>query len=151
MYNLTDIKHLAPTVPTPALYSSISASKDSNQTEPFEEGETAATLPPFGYRVAARISVRPHIPMQFRSVESIPEADITLQKRACFTTPTSGYEEGESSIAAAARQIRPALTVADIRRAEDRLIGRLRRLLTPVIIVLRSWTTASHEMFIPVH
>nr|GEW00886.1 hypothetical protein [Tanacetum cinerariifolium] len=49
-----------------------------------------------------------------------------LQKRARFTTLTGGYEVGESS-AAAARQIRPALTVDDSRKAEDRLIGRLRR------------------------
>nr|GFD63098.1 hypothetical protein [Tanacetum cinerariifolium] len=34
--------------------------------------------------------------------ESIPEEDISLQKRACFTTPTSRYEIGESSVAAAA-------------------------------------------------
>nr|GFA29203.1 hypothetical protein [Tanacetum cinerariifolium] len=47
-------EHLAPTVPAPALHSSISASEDSNQTEPFEEGETAATPPPLGYRVVAR-------------------------------------------------------------------------------------------------
>nr|GFB97693.1 hypothetical protein [Tanacetum cinerariifolium] len=33
-------EHLAPTVPTPALHSSISASEDSDQTEPFKEGET---------------------------------------------------------------------------------------------------------------
>nr|GFA04766.1 hypothetical protein [Tanacetum cinerariifolium] len=200
---------------------------DSDETEPFEEGKTAAIPPPFGYRVAARISVRPHIPMPFRSKseierllaiptpplspvsptsyplppflmplpiftplplpppiiiprtrasmvlmrsaapsifilaprsrtssigtppllpiplptssfplplllpstsgnESIPEADMPLQKRARFTTPTGGYEVGESSVVAA-RQIRPALTVADSRRAEDRLIGRLRR------------------------
>nr|GEY84736.1 hypothetical protein [Tanacetum cinerariifolium] len=58
--------------------------------------------------------------------ESTPEADMPLRKRARFTTPTGGYEVGESS-AAAARQIRPALTIADSRRAEDRLIGRLRR------------------------
>nr|GEY86031.1 hypothetical protein [Tanacetum cinerariifolium] len=58
--------------------------------------------------------------------ESIPEADIPLWKRARFTTPTSGYEVGESSVAAA-RQIRPALTIADKRRADDRLIGRPRR------------------------
>nr|GEW76306.1 hypothetical protein [Tanacetum cinerariifolium] len=221
-------EHLALTVPTPALHSSISASEDSDQTEPFEDGETAATPPPLGYRVAARIYVRPHIPMPFRSEskverllpiptpslssvlltsyllppflmplpiftplpppppiilprtrasmvlmrsaapstfilaprsrrppmetlpllpiplptttfqlplllpstsgsESILEADMPLQKRARFTTPTGGYEVDESSIAAAARQIRPALTIADSRRAEDRLIGRLRR------------------------
>nr|GFD37714.1 hypothetical protein [Tanacetum cinerariifolium] len=50
-----------------------------------------------------------------------------LRKKARFTTPTSGYEVGESSVVAAARQIRPALTVDDSRRAEDRLIGKLRR------------------------
>nr|GFD13523.1 hypothetical protein [Tanacetum cinerariifolium] len=44
-------EHLAPTVPAPALYSSIF---ESDETEPFEEGETAATPPPFGYRIAAR-------------------------------------------------------------------------------------------------
>nr|GFB55371.1 reverse transcriptase domain-containing protein [Tanacetum cinerariifolium] len=160
-------EHLAPTVPAPARYSFVSA---SDETEPFEEGETAATPLPFGYRVAARISVQPHILMPFRSEseverllaiptpplspasptsyplppflmplpiftllptssfplpssipftfgsESIPEADIPLQKRARFTTPTSRYKIGESSIAAtAARQIRPTLTIADKR------------------------------------
>nr|GEX51326.1 putative reverse transcriptase domain-containing protein [Tanacetum cinerariifolium] len=152
-----------------------------DETEPFEEGETAATPPPFGYFIAARMSVQPQIPMPFRSEseierllaiptpplspvsptsyplppflmplpiftplptssfplplslpytsgsESIPEADIPLRKRARFTTLTGGYEVGESSVDAAARQIRPALTIADRRRADDRLIGRLRR------------------------
>nr|GFB96944.1 hypothetical protein [Tanacetum cinerariifolium] len=152
-----DEEHLAPTVLAPALCSSVS---ESDETEPFEEGETAATPPPFGYRVVARISVQPHILMPFRSEseverllaiptpplspvsltsytlppllmplpiytplptssfplpssipstsgsESIPEADIPLQKRDRFTTPTSRYEIGESSVAvAAARQI----------------------------------------------
>nr|GFC12558.1 reverse transcriptase domain-containing protein [Tanacetum cinerariifolium] len=54
-------------------------------------------------------------------------ADIPLWKRARFTTPTGGYEVGESSVVAVARQFRPALTIADSRRADDRLIGRLRR------------------------
>nr|GEW02910.1 hypothetical protein [Tanacetum cinerariifolium] len=180
-------EHLALTVPTPAPHSSIFASDDSDETEPFEEGETAATPPPFGYRVAARIYVRPHIPMSFRSeleverllaiptpslslvsptsyplppflmplpiftplpppppiilprtrasmvlmrsvaLESVPKVDMPLRKRARFTTPTHGYEVGESSVAATSRQIRPALTVANSRRAEDRLIGKLRR------------------------
>nr|GEW44316.1 reverse transcriptase domain-containing protein [Tanacetum cinerariifolium] len=220
-------EHLALTVPAPALHSSISAFEDSDETEPFEEGETAATPPLFEYHVAAKISVRPHIPMPFHSEseverllaiptpplspvsptsyplppflmplpiftallppppiilpctrasmvlmrsaapstfilaprsrtppigtppllpiplptlsfplplllpstsgsESIPEADMPLWKRACFTTPTGGYEVGVSSIAAA-RQIRPALTVDDSRRSKDRLIGRMRR------------------------
>nr|GEZ16749.1 hypothetical protein [Tanacetum cinerariifolium] len=162
-------EHLALTVSAPTLHSSISVFEDSDETEPFEEGETAATPPPFGYRVAARISVQPHILMPFRSEleveillaiptpplslvsptsyplppflmplpiftplptlsfplplslpstsgsESIPKADIPLRKRARFTTPTGGYE------------IRPILTIADRRRADDKLIGRLRR------------------------
>nr|GFB53683.1 hypothetical protein [Tanacetum cinerariifolium] len=120
-------EHLAPTVPTPALHSSISASEDSDQTKPFEEGETAVTPPPFGYHVAARISVQPHIFMPFYSGEGIPKANVPLRKRARFTTPTGGYEVGESSVAGATRQIRLALTVADSRRVKDRLIGRLRR------------------------
>nr|GEY18118.1 hypothetical protein [Tanacetum cinerariifolium] len=59
--------------------------------------------------------------------EGIPEADMLLWKKARDTTPTGGYEVGESSVAAAARQIKPALTIDESRRAEDRLIGRLRR------------------------
>nr|GEW48722.1 hypothetical protein [Tanacetum cinerariifolium] len=51
--------------------------------------------------------------------ESIPEADIPLQKRARFITPTSRYETGESSVAAAARQIRPTLTITESRRADE--------------------------------
>nr|GFA41272.1 hypothetical protein [Tanacetum cinerariifolium] len=172
-------EHLALTVPAPALYSSVSASEE---TEPFEEGEIVATPPPFGYRVASRISFQPHILMPFHSEseverllaipkpplspvsltsytlppllmplpiftllptssfplplsipstsgsESIPEMDIPLQKRARFTTPTSRYEIGERSVAvAAARQIRHTLTMADKRRADNKLIGRLRR------------------------
>nr|GFD38705.1 hypothetical protein [Tanacetum cinerariifolium] len=42
--------HLAPTVSAPAQYSSV---YESDETEPFEEGKTAATPPPFGYRIAA--------------------------------------------------------------------------------------------------
>nr|GEX50292.1 reverse transcriptase domain-containing protein [Tanacetum cinerariifolium] len=64
-------ENLAPTVPAPALHSSIHASEDSDETEPFEEGETAATPPPFGYRVAARIFVQPHILMPFRSESEV--------------------------------------------------------------------------------
>nr|GFC61616.1 hypothetical protein [Tanacetum cinerariifolium] len=72
-----------------------------------------------GYLVRAYYSIS-------STSESIPEADIPLRKRARFTTPTGGYEVGESFVAAA-RQIRPALTIADRRRADDRLIGRPRR------------------------
>nr|GEV77348.1 hypothetical protein [Tanacetum cinerariifolium] len=64
-------EHPALTVPAPALHSSISASEDSDQTEPFEEGETAATPPPSAYCMAARISVRPHIHMSFLSESEV--------------------------------------------------------------------------------
>nr|GFA65463.1 hypothetical protein [Tanacetum cinerariifolium] len=91
-------KHLALTVPAPTLHSSISASEDSDEIEPFEEGENAATPPPFGYRVAARISIRPHIPMPFvrSQSESIPKADIPLRKRARFTTLTRGEHRSKT-------------------------------------------------------
>nr|GFA56830.1 reverse transcriptase domain-containing protein [Tanacetum cinerariifolium] len=128
-------EHLASTVPAPALHSSISASEDFDETEPFEEGETAATPPPFGYRTPPLLPIPlpttsfplPLLLSSTSGSESIPEADILLQKRTRFTTPTSGYEVDESSVAATARQIRPTLTIADSRRAGDRLIGRLRR------------------------
>nr|GEX81396.1 putative reverse transcriptase domain-containing protein [Tanacetum cinerariifolium] len=69
-------EHLALTFHASTLHSFISASKDSDETEPFEEGETAATPPPSTYRFAARISIRPHIPMPFRSeLESIYGSD----------------------------------------------------------------------------
>nr|GEX62536.1 hypothetical protein [Tanacetum cinerariifolium] len=184
--------HLALTIPAPALHSSISASKDSDETEPFEEGKTAVTPPPFGYLsptsyplppflmplpiftplppppiilprtrasmvlmrsaapstfiLAPRLRTPPigtppllPIPLPTSSFpltlllssisgsKSVLEADMPLRKRARFTTPTGGYEVGESSVVVAARQIRPALTVANSRRAEDRLIGILRR------------------------
>nr|GEY67472.1 hypothetical protein [Tanacetum cinerariifolium] len=64
-------EHLAPTVPAPTLHSSISAFEDSDQTEPFEKGETAATPPPSAYRVTARIFIRPHIPMPFPSESEV--------------------------------------------------------------------------------
>nr|GFD05030.1 hypothetical protein [Tanacetum cinerariifolium] len=49
-------------------YSSVS---ESDETEPFEEGETAATPPLFGYRIAARISVQPYILMPFRTESEV--------------------------------------------------------------------------------
>nr|GFC39132.1 hypothetical protein [Tanacetum cinerariifolium] len=102
-------EHLALTVPAPALYSSISAFEES---EPFEEGETTATPPPFGYLSPTSYQLPPFrmplpiftplptssfpLPSSLPSTsgsESIPEADIPLRKRACFTTPTGEYEE----------------------------------------------------------
>nr|GFB58667.1 hypothetical protein [Tanacetum cinerariifolium] len=140
-------EHLALTVPAPALHSSIPAFEDSDETEPFEEGETAATPPPFRYPPRSRttsIGTPPllsiplptstfPLPLLLPSTsgsQSTLEADMLLQKRGRFTTSTGGYEVGESSVAAAARQIRPALTVADSRRAKDRLIDHRLLLVT---------------------
>nr|GEW73833.1 hypothetical protein [Tanacetum cinerariifolium] len=64
-------EHIALTVPAPALHSSIPDFEDSNETDPFKEGETVATPPPFGYRVTARISVQPYILMPFRSKSEV--------------------------------------------------------------------------------
>ncbi|GKA05815.1 hypothetical protein Tco_0684935 [Tanacetum coccineum] len=73
---------------------------------------------PLSYR-AAKIRWRAaspstHQPSEIRSLllllpssthrDDIPKEDIPLQKRACFTAPTSRYEVGESSSAVAARQ-----------------------------------------------
>nr|GEX32720.1 hypothetical protein [Tanacetum cinerariifolium] len=78
-------EHLAPTVPAPALCSSISTSEDSDQTKSFEEDETATKPPPSAYRVTARISVRPHIPMPF-PLESKVERLLAIP-----TPPPSAY------------------------------------------------------------
>nr|GEZ95065.1 hypothetical protein [Tanacetum cinerariifolium] len=79
-------EHLALTVPASALHSPIPAFEDSDETESFKEGETAATPPSFRYHSGERGDIfAPCLPFMHK------------------------------------------------------------RLLTPLIIVLRSWTTASHE------
>nr|GFB45714.1 hypothetical protein [Tanacetum cinerariifolium] len=55
--------------------------------------------------------------------EDEEESSDSKEKEEEHLAPTVG----ESSVAAAARQIRPDLTIADRRRANDRLNGRLRR------------------------
>nr|GFB80632.1 hypothetical protein [Tanacetum cinerariifolium] len=94
---------------------------------------TSYPLPPFLMPLLYSLHYHHHHLLYFLTPastfgsESIPEADIPLRKKARFTTPTGGYEVGESSVAAAARQIRPTLTIANRRIADDRLIGRLMR------------------------
>nr|GFC80556.1 hypothetical protein [Tanacetum cinerariifolium] len=51
--------------------------------------------------------------------EEEEEEHLASTKRARFTTPTSRYEIGESFVAAAGRQIRPTLTIAKSRRADE--------------------------------
>nr|GFD55253.1 hypothetical protein [Tanacetum cinerariifolium] len=71
------------------LRSSIYASKDSDQTERFEEGETAATPPPSAYRVTVRIYVRPHIPMPFPSELEVERLLIIHTPPLSLVSPTS--------------------------------------------------------------
>nr|GEY70236.1 hypothetical protein [Tanacetum cinerariifolium] len=79
-------EHLASIVPASALHSSISA---SDQTETFEEGETAATPPPSAYRVTARISIRPHIPMPFPSESEVERLLAIPTPQLSLVLPTS--------------------------------------------------------------
>nr|GEV06694.1 hypothetical protein [Tanacetum cinerariifolium] len=125
-------EHLAPIVPAPALHKVERLL--AIPTPPLSPvSPTSYPLPPFLMSLpiftplpTSSFSLPLSLPSTSGS-ESIPEADIPLWKRARFTTPTGGYEVGESSVAAAARQTRHALTIADRRRTDDRLIGRLRR------------------------
>nr|GEZ10836.1 hypothetical protein [Tanacetum cinerariifolium] len=68
---------------------SIFASEDSDQTEPFEEGETVATPPPSAYRVAARISIRSHIPMPFHSESEVERLLVIPTPSLSPVSPTS--------------------------------------------------------------
>nr|GEV94319.1 putative reverse transcriptase domain-containing protein [Tanacetum cinerariifolium] len=60
---------------------------------------------PLGYR-AAEIRMRALILSTSRRTD-IPEANVPPQKRTCLTTPTPGFEVGESSAAGAAMQPGP--------------------------------------------
>nr|GEV06796.1 putative reverse transcriptase domain-containing protein [Tanacetum cinerariifolium] len=67
---------------------------------------------PLGYR-AARIKMRSLLPSTSRGTD-IPEADMPPRKRACLTTPASGFKIGESFAAGTVRQ--PGPTESDLRR-----------------------------------
>nr|GFC56331.1 hypothetical protein [Tanacetum cinerariifolium] len=109
---------------------------------------TSYTLPPLLTPFPIYTFLLPSSIPSTSGSESIPEADIPLQKRARFTTPTSRYEIGESSAVAAARQIRPTLTIAESRRADGKLIGRLRRestLVTQIEALRREVSTLQRQ------
>nr|GFC99856.1 hypothetical protein [Tanacetum cinerariifolium] len=104
--------------------------------EPFEEGETAATPPPFRYRIAARISVQHHILMPFRTeseVErllAIPTPPLSPVSLTSYTlppllTPFPIYTLLPTSSFPLPSSI-PS-TFAESRRADGKLISRLRR------------------------
>nr|GFA29706.1 hypothetical protein [Tanacetum cinerariifolium] len=82
-------EHLALTVPAPALYTLYSFVSASKETEPFEEGETTATPPLFGYRVAAWISVQPHILMPFRLESEVEILLVIPTPPLSLVSPTS--------------------------------------------------------------
>ncbi|GJR40254.1 hypothetical protein Tco_1215938 [Tanacetum coccineum] len=74
---------------------------------------------PLGYRavgIRMRAASPPLLLLSTSHRTDIPEAKMPPRKRACFTTPASGFEVGESSAAAAARQPGPTLE-ADLRSA----------------------------------
>ncbi|GJT07131.1 hypothetical protein Tco_0841593 [Tanacetum coccineum] len=45
-----------------------------------------------------------HLPILAQPIDDLPEADMPLRKRACFTAPIGRFEVEESSLTAAARQ-----------------------------------------------
>nr|GEX50185.1 hypothetical protein [Tanacetum cinerariifolium] len=65
-------EHLALTVLAPALHSSIPAFEDSDEMIPIEEGKTAATPPPFGYRpVLVHIQSQPLIMLEVGGIANL--------------------------------------------------------------------------------
>nr|GFA15023.1 hypothetical protein [Tanacetum cinerariifolium] len=129
-------EQLALTVPAPALYSSVSASEE---TEPFEEGEKVE-----------RLLAIPTPPLSPVSPTSYPLPPLLMPLPIFTPLPTSSFPL--------------PLPLVDMRRLlTPEIIGRLRRerergdtfapclplmhrtLLTLEIIVLSSWTTSSHE------
>ncbi|GJT45661.1 putative ribonuclease H-like domain-containing protein, partial [Tanacetum coccineum] len=69
---------------------------------------------------AARIRQRDALPSPVHETE-MPEICLPLRKRPCRTTPSPGYEVGESSTAGTARQVGPATARADLYGFADML------------------------------
>nr|GEV50635.1 putative reverse transcriptase domain-containing protein [Tanacetum cinerariifolium] len=93
------------------------------EEEPFEDEEDDEEeeehLPPVDSSdvpivdLAAEIRMRALLPSTSRRTDT-PEADMPPWKRACLTTPTSGFKIGESSAVGVARQ--PGPTESELRR-----------------------------------
>nr|GEW37636.1 hypothetical protein [Tanacetum cinerariifolium] len=94
---------LSPPLPVPSLPLPLPSSLTTSPTD---------TRAPLGYR-AAGIGMRALLPST-SGMTDIPEADVPPRKRACLTTPASGFEVGKSSAAGAAMQ--PGPTKSDLRR-----------------------------------
>ncbi|GJW87622.1 hypothetical protein Tco_0162962 [Tanacetum coccineum] len=117
-----------PPSPPPSLLSPLSSPLPQIPSPPLPLPSPPTTSPtyveaPLGY-IAAKIRLRAASPSTLHPSEipspplllpstthkyDLPEADMPLWKRACFTAPTGRFEIGESSSAAAARQVRHTL------------------------------------------
>ncbi|GJV14978.1 hypothetical protein Tco_1360301 [Tanacetum coccineum] len=84
-------EHLAPANSTIVASPVVDLVPSTEEIEPFETDESAATLPPPAHHTTSRIA-------------DITEADMPPQKRVILTAPTPRFDVGESSAAAAARQ-----------------------------------------------
>ncbi|GKA03985.1 hypothetical protein Tco_0676766 [Tanacetum coccineum] len=118
---LTPLSSPLPQIPSPSLPVS---SPPLPLPSPTINNPTYAEAP-LGYK-AADIRMEAALPPLLLPYTShrtdIPEAEMPPRKRACFTTPAFGFEVGESSAAAAAKQTRPTLE-ADLRRDRVREMG----------------------------
>ncbi|GKE02513.1 hypothetical protein Tco_1390496 [Tanacetum coccineum] len=121
-YPLTPLSSPLPQIPLPPL---LVPSLPSPLPSPPTHTSPLYTDVPLGYS-AAEIRLRaaspPLLLPSTTHIDDIPEADMSLRNRARFTTPASGFEVGESSAAAAARQA--GLDVATVDVTPRRQISR---------------------------
>nr|GEU32204.1 hypothetical protein [Tanacetum cinerariifolium] len=118
-------------------------SEGSDETEPFEEDETAVTPPPPRHH-GVRISVRPQTPMaastqtlidafgrraaMIHMRDNILEEDMPPQRRFVLTAPSPGCEVAESSAAAAVAVRAPRRDVGYVRALQ----ASERRMMTSI-------------------
>nr|GEV23122.1 hypothetical protein [Tanacetum cinerariifolium] len=102
-------------------------SKGSDDTESSEEDETTITPPPSRLRgdVTAALLM---LPSTTRRSE-VPKADMPPRKRLCIATPITGFEVGESLVAAAARPPRDLYGFVDTTKAKASITRRHARTL----------------------
>ncbi|GKF06463.1 hypothetical protein Tco_0037131, partial [Tanacetum coccineum] len=96
-------EHVAALTPSLPVASSPLPLPSPLTTSPTDAGE------PLGYRAAgirmrAAAASPPLLLLSTSHRTDAPEAEMPPQKRVCFTTPTPGFEIGESSVAGAARR-----------------------------------------------
>nr|GEY68343.1 reverse transcriptase domain-containing protein [Tanacetum cinerariifolium] len=101
---------LSPPLPVPSPPLPLSSPLTTSPTD---------TGAPLGYK-AAGIRMRALLLSTSRRTD-IPEADVPPRKRACLTTPASGFEVGKSFAGGAARK--PGPTESDLRRCRVEQTG----------------------------